>query len=99
MKQLADLGEGAGPALRAALKASPSAEQKRSIGEILDSLNREPSGTALRQLRAVEVLELIGNDAARELLGALAKGVSEARLTREAQATLERLARRPPTRP
>ena len=53
----------------------------------------------MRQLRAVEVLELIGNDAARELLGALAKGVSEARLTREAQATLERLARRPPTRP
>jgi hypothetical protein len=85
--------------LRAALKASPSAEQKKRIGEILDSLNCEPSGTALRQLRAVEVLELIGNDAARELLGALAKGESEARLTREAQATLERLARRPPTGP
>jgi RNA polymerase sigma factor (sigma-70 family) len=98
-KQLIDLGEGAGPALRAALKASPSAEQKKRIGEILDSLNCEPSGTALRQLRAVEVLELIGNDAARELLGALAKGESEARLTREAQATLERLARRPPTGP
>jgi RNA polymerase sigma factor (sigma-70 family) len=99
MKQLIDLGEGAGPALRAALKGSPSAEQKKRVGEILDSLNGGLPGDTLRQLRAVEVLELIGSDAARELLEALAKGVSEARLTREAQATPDRLARRPPTRP
>jgi len=99
MKQLIDLGEEAGPALRAALKAAPSAEQQRRIEEILDSLNRRPSGETLRQLRAVELLELIGSDAARELLETLARGLPDARLTREAQATLERLARRPPTRP
>jgi hypothetical protein len=99
MKQLLDLGEGAGPALRAALKAGPSAEQKKRIGDLLESQNRGTSAEALRQLRAVEVLELIGGDAARELLETLAKGQSEARLTREARATLERLARRPPARP
>jgi WD40 repeat protein len=99
MRQLVELGEGAGPALRAALKAGPSAEQKKRIGEILDAQDRAPSGETLRQLRAVEVLELIGGDAARELLEALAKGVPGARLTREARATLERLARRQPTRP
>jgi RNA polymerase sigma factor (sigma-70 family) len=99
MKQLLDLGEGAGPALHAALKAGRSAEQKKRIGEILESQNRGPSAEALRQLRAVEVLELIGSDAARELLETLAKGQTEARLTREARATLERLSRRPPARP
>jgi WD40 repeat protein len=93
-KRLIDLGERAEPALRAALKTRPSVEQNKRIRELLDLLKREPSGEALRQIRAVEVLEWICNDTARELLEAVAKGVSEARLTREARATLERLARR-----
>jgi RNA polymerase sigma factor (sigma-70 family) len=94
-KRLTALGEGAGPALRAALKAGPPAEQRRRIQAILDSLDRAPSGEALRPLRAVEALELIGNDPARELLRVLARGVPDARLTREATATLKRLDRRP----
>ena len=40
------------------------------------------------------VLERIGSPDARRVLEALAKGVPEARLTREAKAALERLVRR-----
>jgi hypothetical protein len=57
------------------------------------------SPEALRHLRAVEVLERIGNAEAREALEKLADGVPEARLTREAKLTLERMARRPAPRP
>jgi hypothetical protein len=88
-KGLAALGEGAIPALRTALKGQLSAQQRRSIGEVLTSLTT--AGGPVRNLRAVEVLELIGNDDARRVLGTLAKGMSEARLTQEAQAALRRL--------
>jgi hypothetical protein len=98
-KQLTALGERAGPALRAALKAGPSAEQGRRIRRLLDALDGAPAGEAVRPLRAVEVLERTGGGEARAVLEALAAGVPEARLTREAQASLQRLARRPAARP
>jgi hypothetical protein len=46
----------------------------------------------LRQTRALEALEQIRSPEARKLLERLAAGAPEARLTREAQAALERLA-------
>jgi hypothetical protein len=52
-----------------------------------------------RAVRAVAVLEDIGTPAARRVLEALARGESEARLTRQAKAALERLGRRPADRP
>ena len=48
----------------------------------------------LRQVRAVEALELIGNVEARALLEVLAGGAPEARQTREARVALLRLKRR-----
>jgi hypothetical protein len=48
----------------------------------------------VRCLRAVAVLEDLGTPAARELLEGLAAGAPEARLTREAKASLRRLGRR-----
>ncbi|HZT81638.1 MAG TPA: WD40 repeat domain-containing protein, partial [Gemmataceae bacterium] len=88
-KGLAALGEGAIPALRAALKGRLSAQQRKIIEDVLTSLTT--AGESARHLRAVEVLELIGDDEARRVLGTLAKGVSEARLTQEARASLTRL--------
>jgi WD40 repeat protein len=98
-RQLTALGEAALPALRAALQAGPSAQQRRSIEQVLGDLRGEPAPEALGQLRAVEVLERVGDAGAREVLEKLAQGVPEARLTREAKATLERMARRPATKP
>ena len=64
---------------------SPDAQEVRTA----------PSGNSLQALRAVELLEHIGSREARQVLERLAKGAPEARLTREAKASLERLALRP----
>ena len=66
-------------------------------GRIADLLE-ESKGTVLtgewlRSERALEVLERIGDREAKRLLQELATGAPEAWLTREAQATLARLAR------
>lgn len=48
-------------------------------------------GQVLTHLRAVAVLEKIANPGARELLGRLASGAEDSRITREARTTLKRL--------
>ena len=53
----------------------------------------------LRALRAVEALEQIGTPEARRTLERLANGAPAARLTQEAKASLDRLAKRSVTRP
>jgi hypothetical protein len=93
---LYNLGDLAVPALQKALEASGSVEARRRIEQILQQLQgpvTEPE--RMRPLRAVEALEQIGTPDARKVLEALAKGAPEAWLTREARASLERLAKRP----
>jgi len=88
------LGELAGPALRAALAAKPPLEARRRIDEMLAKLRPAVlPPEALRGVRGVQVLELIANPEARKVLAVLAGGAAGARLTQEAQASLERLAR------
>jgi WD40 repeat protein len=95
MEELGQLGEHAEPALRAALADKPSLEARRRIDELLEGI-RALSATPerLRELRAVEILEHIGTSGARQLLQTLAEGSPAARLTREAKAALDRLAKR-----
>jgi hypothetical protein len=90
VKRLKELGLQAEPALRAALQAKPSLEQKRRIEALLAELVVVPPPTPeeLRQLRAVIVLERIDSPEARHLLEELAKGPQSARLTRQAMAAL-----------
>jgi WD40 repeat protein len=88
---LEDLGELAEPALRQALTQQPKLEARRRIDKLLSNLSDNPSPERLRGLRAMEVLENIGTSEARVLLKELSGGVPEARLTREARASLERL--------
>src|SRR5262249_51648889 len=90
-QSLADLGPAAEAALRAALEKAESLEARRRLGRVLDG--QEPERRRLGY--AVEVLEMIGTPAARGLLVDLAKGASASRLTREARAALDRLAKRP----
>jgi RNA polymerase sigma factor (sigma-70 family) len=99
-RELAALGDQAAPALREALRGQPTPEVRRRAEALLERLRgpvRLPE--ALRSVRAVAVLEAIATPPARQLLEEVAAGAPEARLTREAKASLERLARRPARAP
>src|SRR5262249_54989001 len=90
--RLRELGDRAGAALREAVKAKPPPEKRRRLEALLNALEGTPSGAALREVRAVAVLERVGTPEARGLLKELAGGAADARLTRDAKASLERLA-------
>lgn len=90
-RELRLLQESAATALRQATQ-SPSAEVRRRASQLLATLDESVlSGERLRTVRAVEVLERIGDAASRRLLQELARGANGARLTREAKAALQRL--------
>jgi WD40 repeat protein len=93
-QRLQRLHEQAAPALRKALDGKPSAEVAKQARRLLEELEEPVTDPEqLRQLRAVEVLERLGTPAAREILETLAKGDPKARVTQEAKASLERLAK------
>jgi hypothetical protein len=94
------MGEPIAPLLRKALEARPSVQAKRLLDEVLDKVR--PSvrvGEALRQWRALIVLEQLGTAPARDCLQRLAKGAAGASLTRNAQTALDRLNRRSTPQP
>jgi hypothetical protein len=89
------LGDVAEPALRQALQGRPTLEVRRRVEGLLDRIATEAlSPERLRELRAVEVLEYLGTAEAQKLLARLAEGAPQARLTREAKASWQRLERR-----
>lgn len=96
-QELLRLREEARPALEKALAAKSSLELIRRVETILAKLDAEaknpaiPTGEALRQVRAIEVLEKIGSPDAERLLAELASGAPHADLTREAEGSLARL--------
>jgi hypothetical protein len=90
---LGALGEQARPALEKALVGEASLEVRQRVERLLQKLAGKPSGDRLRELRAVEALELAGGPEARQGLETLAGGPPDARLTREARAALQRLRR------
>jgi RNA polymerase sigma factor (sigma-70 family) len=87
MQQLEKLGDSAATELHKALESKPTLEVKRRIEQLLEKRNVVKQ---IRLVRALETLERIGTPEARELCAALADGVPDAPLTREARATLER---------
>jgi RNA polymerase sigma factor (sigma-70 family) len=94
MRELTALGSSAEPALRRALRAQPaSVEVVRRIERLLKKLEDLSSGR-LRAIRALELLEQVDTPEARQFLEALARGAEGAWLTREAKASLRRLAKR-----
>jgi HEAT repeat protein len=91
---LKKLGRGIVPKLREIKEASPSAEVRRRVGDLLALW--ETSGISsdeLREIRAVEALELIATPEAHHLLKELARGDPDAFLTREVQSALRRIDR------
>jgi RNA polymerase sigma factor (sigma-70 family) len=92
---LGKLGDVARPAIERALaRPGTSLELRKRLEGLIDRL-AVPAGEHLRELRALEILERLGTPEVRRVLEVLAKGAPEARLTREARATLRRLATRP----
>jgi hypothetical protein len=83
-------------ALRRYVANAPSAEARQRAEGVLARLHAPIiAPEILRALRAVEALEHLGTRDARQLLQEVARGALEARLTQEAKASLERLAKRP----
>jgi RNA polymerase sigma factor (sigma-70 family) len=93
MQELEKLGDAAEPALRKALDGKPPLEVRQRIEQLLEKMDLATSPDQLRVLRAVGALEYAGTTEARQVLRTLAGGTPEARLTREAAAALERLAK------
>ncbi len=93
--ELRKMGEATRSALRQTLQSKPSLEVRRRVEGLLHAIDGAPlSGDAVRELRAVAVLEHIGNDEAQRLLGTLAAGVADTLLTREAEEARARLLER-----
>jgi hypothetical protein len=70
----------------------PSVEVRRRMTDLLKKVAAAtPTPEEVRAIRLVEALEQAGTAAARRLLADLAGGAAAARLTREAQAALQRL--------
>jgi WD40 repeat protein len=86
--EIEKLGEAARPALQKTAAGQPSEHVRRTIDLLIAKLD---APQLARPARSVEVLELIGTPAARDLLEKLAKGAPEARLTKEAQSSLARV--------
>ncbi len=94
-RELEELGELAEPSLRQTMASKPTRELHRRVQALLERLRGPVTRTeTLRSLRAVAVLEDIGTPVARRLLEDLVKGAPEARLTREATASLRRLSKK-----
>ncbi len=93
-KEIRRLGDAAEPYLRTALDGDLSPEARRRVEGLLGELDPVRSPGVLRGPRAVEALEMIGGEDAKELLKALSAGDPAVRLTREAKASLARLSKR-----
>lgn len=92
--ELERLGELAVPQLKKALGGNPALDLKQRVEALLQkAAARKLQGDPLREVRAVEVLELAATPEAKQALEALAKGAAGARLTREATAALSRLSK------
>jgi WD40 repeat protein len=86
--ELERVGTLAGPAVKVALEKPLPLEIRRRLEKLLQGT---ASVELLRELRAVEVLERLGTEEARQVLRGLAGGAPEVRLTREAKGALRRL--------
>ena len=90
IRRLKEIGTRALPLLEQALKKAPDLETTRRIEELLRTVETALTPEALRDLRGLQILEMIGTPAARDLLMEVAKGDPGAAKTRLAQAALTR---------
>jgi WD40 repeat protein len=87
--ELRRIGGAAEEALRQNLRGNTNLEMQNRVAAILKQLERSPE--ALREARAVELLERIGTEGAQRLLSDLVKEPPNPRLGQQAQESLSRL--------
>lgn len=93
--ELEKMQELAQPALKKALENKPPLEVAKRIEGLLGKLGGTvPPGDKLRVIRSIESLELMGTPEALEVLKTVASGAPEARVTQEAQSSVDRLSKR-----
>jgi len=94
-KELESIEKDVEGALPDALKAAKSEEARTRLEKIIQQGPfTVTDGEQLRRLRAIQVLESIGTEGAREILKTLASGFRGSRATLDAQAALARLTAR-----
>jgi hypothetical protein len=93
-RQLDDLRDLAEEELAKAQAAQPELEVRRRIERLLEKRDLLKSPERLQTFRAIEILETIGTAEARGVLQKLADGAAEAQQTKEARASVRRLAMR-----
>ena len=91
IRRLKQIGTRSFPALELAIKKAPDLETTRRIQELLKTVETSLTPETLRDLRGLQILELIGTPEARQLLAQVAAGDAGAAKTRLAQSALERL--------
>jgi WD40 repeat protein len=81
------------PVLQRLLDEAPNPEVSRRLEQVLQKMGVEPlpRSYALREVRAVEVLEMIGSKEARKTLQLWVSQLPASRVGREAKAALDRL--------
>jgi hypothetical protein len=93
MRELSLLGERVRPALEKTLAAEPTLETKRRVQQLLEAMLRPTlPPEELQAIRGIEILERIATPEARAWLATLSEGDPFARRTREAAASLKRMA-------
>lgn len=92
--RLLALGDAARPAVAAALKGESTAEARERLERLSAALadDRPPQRADLQKLRALTVVERIDTPEARAKVREVARGMADARVTREAKRAAERLA-------
>jgi hypothetical protein len=92
-EELEKLGTEVIPSVEAALTTAKSLESRRRLDAVLLHLESAPiEAHELRLLRAIRVLEHIGQPEARQLLTIMGRSAPEGLLAKEADAALRRLA-------
>lgn len=90
LKRLKEIGTRALPLLEQALKKSPNLETTRRIEELLRTVETALTPEALRDLRGLQILEMVGTPEARAVLTEITRGDPGAAKTKLAQAALDR---------
>ncbi len=95
VKQVKELGPRALPALQDAIRTTESVEVRARAEELIEQMKAGPriysTSPDLRAVRAIEVLEHIGTQDAKKLLGGWTQYVTNPRIAQEATTAIQRI--------